>query len=258
MFKTVVLSGLATDAGKTSAVDNLFAPRIDNLIRVEIEHANKGSAKPGVIRIRSSQIAGLRSQLLDLDEDQNLIVDLGASEYRDFMAGIAKLKSTTAEFDRFVLIVKAEMKQDTAMKGIAELLNLGIDPEKIVVIFNRALFNKDTPLPDLHAEMRVQFAQVFEAADKVGFHVVKTPIVDVEDVYKFCFLSPIWTIDGLASAPSFREEVRAFRKANPGQPTPANLHAMDQLQDQCRSFVKLNLDQVWADFMALDRAEVTS
>ena len=81
MFKTVVLSGLATDAGKTSTVDNLFAPRVANLVRVEIEHANKGSAKQGVTRIRSSQLAGLRSQLIDMENDQNLIVDLGASEY---------------------------------------------------------------------------------------------------------------------------------------------------------------------------------
>ena len=258
MFKTVVLSGLATDAGKTSTVDNLFAPRVGNLIRVEIEHANKGSAKEGVNRIRSSQLAALRSQLIDMEEDQNLIVDLGASEYREFMAGIAKFKSTAAEFDRFVLIIKAQMKQDTAMKSIAELLDLGIEAEKIVVIFNRAPFDRYKTIPEVHAEMRLQFEQVFEAAGQVGFHVVETPILDVEEVYKFCFQSPKWTIDGLASAPSFREEIRAFKKSNPGQPVPANMFAMDLLQEQCRSFVKVNLDLVWKNFMALDHAEVTA
>ena len=249
-LKLAVLSGRRMDQGKTSFVDNVIATRLDNLIRIEIESASTGSAKEGITRIPATQLPELRDALLDLDDDQNLVVDVGGSEYGDFMREITQYRSTTAEFDRFVFVMRAGgIKQLDALESIMELISMGAEPAKVSVLFNFAPYT--VGLPNLRATLRAQFGGVFDAADKAGFHVCETPIMAADAMYKTVFGSKKWNIDALASGQDFRLQMKELRKA--GQPVPDALRALESAQENARSFGKPNLDAVWDEIMTATR-----
>lgn len=242
-----VLSGRRMDQGKTSIVDNLIAPRIDNLVRVEIESASTGSSKDGVNRIPASQLPKLREAILDLDDDQSLVCDVGGAEYGSFMAEITKYASTAAEFHRFLFVMRCgPIKEADALESISELLQMGAKPSQVSVVFNCAPYQ--VGLDRVRASLREEFRNVFEKAEQAGFHVCETPIVEAIDLYKTVFGSSQWSIDSLASAPNLRDEIKALKRA--GQEVPDTLRQLELAQENARSFAKANLDAVWSEIVA--------
>lgn len=247
-LKIAVLSGQRLDQGKTAIVDNLIAPRLNNLVRIEIESASTGSSKPNVTRIPATKLPLLRQALLTLDEDDSLVCDVGGSEYSAFMHEVTQYRSTTAEFDRFLFVMRAGggIKEADAMDSIIELLGMGVAPEKVSVIFNYAPYV--VGLPALRENLRAQFGNVFSKAAKAGFHVCATPLINADPLYKIVFHSPTLTIDSLANGADYRAEMKALKKS--GKEIPESLYVLESAQENARSFGKANLDAVWSEIMA--------
>lgn len=256
LHSCAVLAGTGTDAGKTVAVtDCLLGTRVPNLIRFEIEDRSTGSAKIAPEqRIPATDLSKLRRALLDLEDDQNLVCDVGGTEYVSFMNEIAKARSTAKRIDRFIFVMRAVgIKQGDALNSIAELVDMGAEPRKISVIFNFAPFTQG--LDRLRANLRKDFEKVFEASEQVGFHICPTPIMRADALYRAVANSKKWTIDGLASAPDFGLQLAELRRAGT---VPDSFYEMELVQDNARSFGKPNLDAVWRELLAAAEAEAAA
>jgi hypothetical protein len=99
----------------------------------------------------------------------------------------------------------------------------------------------------------MQFPIVFEAAEKFGFQVCDTPIVQADPLYQAVFSSPEWDINSLAAAPSFREQIMELTEAD--KLVPEKLYLLESAQANAQSFGKPNLDAVWAEILAVKKSE---
>ena len=246
-YKLAVVSGSRMDQGKSTIVDNLIAPRLENLVRFEIESLSTGSQKAGITKIKGCELQILRRSLLILPDTHNFVCDVGGSEFVNFMAEMLRYKSTAGEFDRILFVMRSTgIKEGDSLASIAELIEMGAHPDKVSVIFNFELFT--VGLAEMRRNLRARFAKVFAGADEYGFQVCQTPIVNAELLYKAVFNSPDWTVDGLANAPNFRIKIKELVAG--GKEVPEALFVLEALQEQARSFGKANLDAVWAEIMA--------
>jgi hypothetical protein len=251
-LKIAVISGLRLDQGKTSIVDNLVVPRLLNPTRFEIEVASTGSAKPGITRIAAAQMSQLREALMDLSPEDSLVVDVGGSQYSEFLVSLSQFRSTSAELTRIVYVMKyGGIKQSDAIGALIKLFEMGVEPQKVSVVFNGAPYL--VGLEELRKNLASEFSKVFESSSKFGFHICPTPIVYADALFRTVFHSPDWTIDSLANAPDFRENIRSLKKN--GQEVPTALFVLEAAQENARSFGKANLDAVWQEIMSVTQGD---
>ncbi|MFG8764955.1 StbB family protein [Pseudomonas aeruginosa] len=151
---TINFSG---NSGKSTISDNMLAPRMENaeIIRVETINAHEGDD--------ADNLKGKEyGQIIDgLALFENAVVDVGSSNVQDLMNLMDQYSGSHEIFDYFVVPTVARPKQirDT-IKTIETLSDIGIQPEKIRVVFNM-VDGEDT---DLEKEFHALFA--YHAAEQ--------------------------------------------------------------------------------------------
>ncbi|HID7197794.1 TPA: StbB family protein [Klebsiella pneumoniae] len=147
----VAVINFSGNPGKTTLVDNLFAPRI-KAARYEIETINAGNEqREDTERITGDDFGDLQEDLMQLD---SALVDVGASNAEEFVKQMSQFYGSHEEFDYFVVPVVSEGKQQTdTVKTIKTLAGLGVPPEKIRVVFNKVNLKKAGDVSRLFALM---------------------------------------------------------------------------------------------------------
>ena len=135
-MKTVVLNYTGT-VGKTTLTVNLLKRRMPDAEIIAVESINETA---GDLGLEIKQIAGdkFRDVFTRLLRTNHAIVDVGASNIEDFLDGMARYEDSSAEVDCFLIPVTSgtkEQKETLAM--FKALLQLGVDPARIKIVFNR-------------------------------------------------------------------------------------------------------------------------
>lgn len=124
-------------SGKTTLATHLFAPRMEGAPIIAVESINQVANADGldVEKVRGDQFRAIFKKLAMLD---NAIIDVGASNVEDFLAGMTKFEESMAEIDLFVVPTTSGTNElRDAITLIDVLHDMGVPAEKIRVIFNR-------------------------------------------------------------------------------------------------------------------------
>jgi len=127
------------NAGKSLITRELFYPRMENAKIIEIETVNSGGNAFSCLNIQKYKgDEDFTSVYMDVMENENLILDVGASNLTVFWENMKQFAGVEETFDYFVIPTSSSQKiQEDTFKTIEFLRSEGIPDEKIKVIFNK-------------------------------------------------------------------------------------------------------------------------
>ena len=146
----IALISNSGNVGKSTIAREVLGINMPNAVAIEIETHNSGNTKYARIfkeyyKINATDIEELYTKLIENDE---VIVDIGASNILDFLEQLEKFVGLETLIDLFIVPTTEDSKQlkDTIKIITILLQNLGISADKIIVIANRinpSTFEKD-------------------------------------------------------------------------------------------------------------------
>lgn len=156
-FKVAIIS-VSGNIGKTVFKRFLLLPRMPGAEEYSIETINKdGRESKSEIILRGGRFEDLQRSLLPAS---SAIVDIGASNVEQTMSALKRLEGSHEDYDYFIVpVVKTAKPQADGIKTVHELLKLGVEPEKIKVVFNMVEY-KD--------EIEADFAETIYALETLG------------------------------------------------------------------------------------------
>lgn len=125
--------------GKSTLCNTFAFPRMPDatVIRVETINDSGLSGATKEIHLKGNELGKLETELA---KTNSAIVDIGASNVERFILALAGQFESHYAIDCFIVPVKANLKAQIemgeAMKTITALSEMGIEPERIKVIFN--------------------------------------------------------------------------------------------------------------------------
>lgn len=158
----IALINNSGNVGKTTIAREVLGINMPEAVMVEIETHNTGNAKYEKVfkeyfKINATDIEELYAKLV---ENENVILDIGASNILDFLRQLDQYAGLETLIDLFVIPTTGDAKQmQDTLKTINILLKLGIKQNKIVVVANRVNpinFEKDFKIL-LNAQKELKF-----------------------------------------------------------------------------------------------------
>ncbi len=123
--------------GKTTIAAQLLSPRMQNAPILAIETINQTAQELG---ITTQQLSGenFRMILRTLIKEDDVIVDVGASNIEAFIEGMVRFDNSHQEFDYFVIPVTSGTKeQKETISLLTVLRGMDVPAEKVKIVFNR-------------------------------------------------------------------------------------------------------------------------
>ncbi len=173
-MKVCVLN-FSGNVGKTTVAAHLLQPRMADAQLFSVETLNQDAEGDGVDveRLKGSRFGELQRKLQKLD---SAVVDVGSSNVETFLALMSQYEGSQFDFDYFVVPTVSDKKQTAdTINTILALHSLGVEPERIKVVFNKvdptddvadafnALFGlKAQGLVQLNEKAALQENEVFE------------------------------------------------------------------------------------------------
>lgn len=135
-MKVAIINYTGT-VGKTTVAAHLLSPRMNNAPIYAIESINETAEGLGVDveKMKGNKFRDLFKKIM-LEDDA--IIDVGASNIEEFMNNLVKFDDSHEEIDYFIVpITSGTKEQKESISMLNALSAIGIQPEKIRVIFNR-------------------------------------------------------------------------------------------------------------------------
>ena len=132
----IMICNLSGNMGKTTVVKHLLAPKMQDARVVVLESTNSGSNElRSPIHIDVDDFASL-VDVMALED--NVIVDLGASEAKETIRKLKEYEASVHEFDLIIVPTVPDPKalEDT-ITTVMTLNALGVSREKIRIVFNK-------------------------------------------------------------------------------------------------------------------------
>jgi hypothetical protein len=128
----VAVINFSGNVGKSTVARHLLQPRIPDSKVIAVESINAHDGQPQSLRGR--QFAELQ-EYLQIEDD--VVVDIGASNVEDLIASMRRFRGSHADFDYFVVptVPVLKQQQDT-IATLAELGQIGVPASKVRVVFN--------------------------------------------------------------------------------------------------------------------------
>ncbi|RAR47998.1 hypothetical protein C7401_15439 [Paraburkholderia unamae] len=133
--------------GKSIITASLLHPRLSSPRIFSVERQNQDAARYGidVSRYRSADFKKLINDVVV--EPGDLVVDVGASQYADFMKEFARVRGAINDFDVVIVPTTPDGRvQEETLGTIETLLKVGLQPDKLRVVFNRATIDQGDSL----------------------------------------------------------------------------------------------------------------
>lgn len=131
-MKIAVLN-FSGNVGKSTLTKHLFAPRIKNCTVIPIETINENGNEDSNVKGKHFKEVLIELALLD-----NAVVDIGSSNIEQVFDQLKSLADAHEDFDYYVVPTVPSIKQQAdTMKLLFELVSLGIDTDKIRIVFNQ-------------------------------------------------------------------------------------------------------------------------
>lgn len=142
MTKRYAVLNFSGNVGKSTIANFLVLPRMSNAVHIAIETINSDTGlSTAAIQLRGKEVETVQQELLLSDE---LVVDIGASNIEAFLKEMALFDGSIHDFDTFLIPVTPEKKQQIdTISTVTALLEMGISPKKLKVIYNRVEADSD-------------------------------------------------------------------------------------------------------------------
>ena len=206
--------------GKTVVASHLLAPRMNGAQIFAVESTNETGADLGlaVDQLRGEHFGRLFRELLTRDD---AIVDVGASNIEDFLTHMMRYEGAHEEMNYFVLpVINTGKAQRETIKTVAALAELGVDPERVRILFNR-----------VESSVEDEFPSILAYAAKTG-EVQANPKAAVYENEVFELLADLRTTlaDVLADQTDYRALLKAADRSDHARISQlSNRHALRAL-----------------------------
>lgn len=141
-MKVAVIS-MVGNIGKSTLAANMLMPRLKNPKFFSVETINSGAEMDGVEveKMKGKHFGELTDEIMRLDD---AIVDVGTTNFDDFVKLMQQFSGSQEEFDYFIVpVVKDEKSQRDTVKTLRKLKALGVDKKRVRVIFNQVEVDDD-------------------------------------------------------------------------------------------------------------------
>lgn len=156
----IAVINFSGNTGKTTLTKNLLVPLIPGAKRISIEDVNEGDGAVD-LQIGANRFRNLAAELNVADDDQHIVMDIGASTGKAMVAELGALRTTRRIFDFWIVpVVPSEKERRDTLNTVKALLEIKVPADRIVVIAN------NLSDPEMFS---VDFAQLAAAAGELGF-----------------------------------------------------------------------------------------
>lgn len=136
-MRVVVMSYTGT-IGKTALAVNMLFPRMLGVKFISVETINQAADALGIDIEHKLEGDDFDVVFAALLRNNDLLIDVGASNVQKFLDEMARDENAHEEFDMFVVPITPGTKEQTeAINFIDTLAAMNVPPEKIRVIFNK-------------------------------------------------------------------------------------------------------------------------
>jgi len=150
----VVIINLGGNQGKTTLALHFLQPRIGGCKILAVESVNQApeSLEVDVEKVRGEDFKKIYRELV---VSNDLIVDVGASNVEAFLEGLSSFDCGYDEVDLFVIpVTQGAKEQKEAVMTALALSGLGVDADRIRLVFNRVKRAVDDEFPEVIAQAR--------------------------------------------------------------------------------------------------------
>ncbi|OBR50541.1 hypothetical protein [Paraburkholderia tropica] len=133
--------------GKSTTVASLLHPRLKDARVFSVEKQNQDASRYGISVdvYLPADIKKLRENTVL--ETNNLIVDVGSSQYAEVVKEFGRLRGSINDFDVVIVpTIPDQRAQEETLTTIEGLRKVGLHPEKLRILFNKATIEPDGPL----------------------------------------------------------------------------------------------------------------
>ncbi len=146
MYLNIAVVNNSGNVGKSTICDILLKPRLEGAQVVKVETINSDGTNDE--KISAEQFEDVLNKM---DEHDCSIIDVGSSNIENFLLKMQEFKSSHEDIDYFLVPVTPSNKQQVdSATTIQNLMTLGIEPERVKVVFNMA--NKKLVVTKEYAE----------------------------------------------------------------------------------------------------------
>lgn len=226
----VAVINFSGNVGKTLIAKNLLAPRLADTPVVAIETINDDGDN-SENTMKGKEFGLLQEELLI---EEKMIVDIGASNVEETIHLMKQYQGSHEDFDQFILPVVPETKQQIdTVSTLTELLKIGIDPKKIVVICNKV---------ESQESLAEDFERIAAVTKKLKVRMLKNGIL-LNEVYQK-LRSRNMSLNELIELDDLRSKLKSCDDADEKR-NLANLIGMQRLGISAQN----NLDNVFNELM---------
>ena len=172
--RIALVSGEDTNVGKSTMARHMLVPGMTAIHGscqyLLVEKMDRNIAEGEDKRYSPEQLKEISKILAFCGAKKQgaVVVDVGGGQAPAFMAELKEARGSEARIDLFVLPVVATQKVGKIVETIEELLLLGVPPEKLAVVVNRAPIGKS--VTDLVADGT--FSVLDNHATALGYRIV--------------------------------------------------------------------------------------
>jgi len=145
MYLKIAVVNNSGNVGKSMICENLLKTRIPNSNTIKIETINSDGTTDETVAAKNVK------KVFDLIDTHDIaIIDVGASNIETFMHNIKKVDGAHEDIDFFFVPTTPKPKiQIDTVNTIDNLLALGVEPERIKIIFN--FYDSEILVSDLYS-----------------------------------------------------------------------------------------------------------
>ena len=181
IFKAIIATiSLTGKSGKSVLANTCLLPRMPGATLFRVETINESGQAESDIEIQKLKGREIEQLLKGLSKVESAVVDIGTSNVESLLVGLAQDVGAQKMFDYFVVPVEsnaARVNEFIEFTNTVQMLNrLGVESERIKVIFNKHLVDND-----VEAEM----VRVFNFHKKFPiFTIDKRAVIHQTELFK--------------------------------------------------------------------------
>lgn len=149
MSKKILVVHVASHVGKSAIVVSLLHPRMNSPRVFSVDKQNFDASAYGieVVRFDASGLTKIMDTIAA--EPGDLIVDVGFLQFNDMMREFSRLQGAINDFDIVIVPTTPDRRaQEETITTVLTLLNVGLETEKLRIIFNRMRGDPEDGLED--------------------------------------------------------------------------------------------------------------
>lgn len=158
----IVMANKSGSVGKTTLAAHLFAGRMPDAKFFALESSNLTASEFG-IKVRTLDTLQFKQTVRESFHMENAIFDVGGSKnFTDFHDQMQATETGHMNFDFFIIPVIADEKAEKeTVDTVISLMKLGVEPEKMRIVYNRVKPLVDFQLiPAMVAKFSIKTATV--------------------------------------------------------------------------------------------------